>query len=400
MGPDDSRPSRWPTWVTRTVVGIVVATFLSDVGHEMATAVLPLYLAGVGLGPAAIGLMEGAADLAGSTAKLLAGLVGHRLVHKRRWGTLGYALTAVGISAMAGTRSLGTVVGLRAGAWFGRGFRSPLRDFMLADAVAPSHFGRAYGVERSADMAGALVGPLLAAAALALGASPKVVILLSVVPAGLAALSFFFGTEDHVDTASEGPKAPRPPLPPAFYAFLGGVFLFGLGDFSRTFLILVAAKSVGAYAVHLYAFHNLVSAVAAFFAGRAADARPRTQVLVVGYALGTVTSVLLALGTGEGGHGVPVLLAVIVLSGVALAVEETVEKAVVAEVLPRATRTLGLGILAGANALGDMASSLYVGFQMEAGHTRWAFGVPAALGAAGTLWMTVLALRPRPTTAG
>lgn len=40
-----------PPWVSRGVIGIVLATFFSDVGHEMVTAVLPLYLTAIGLGP-------------------------------------------------------------------------------------------------------------------------------------------------------------------------------------------------------------------------------------------------------------------------------------------------------------------------------------------------------------
>lgn len=71
------------SWVTRTVVGIVLATFFSDVGHEMVTAVLPLYLGSIGLGTAALGVMEGAADLAFSLSKLAGGAVGHR--SRRRW---------------------------------------------------------------------------------------------------------------------------------------------------------------------------------------------------------------------------------------------------------------------------------------------------------------------------
>jgi len=51
-----------PQWVSRTVVAIISATFFSDVSHEMCTAVLPMDLATVGLGPAALGLIEGVAD--------------------------------------------------------------------------------------------------------------------------------------------------------------------------------------------------------------------------------------------------------------------------------------------------------------------------------------------------
>ena len=67
-------------WVTPTVVGIILATFFSDVSHEMATAVLPLYLATIGLGPAVLGITEGVADFLFSLSKLAGGVVGHRFV--------------------------------------------------------------------------------------------------------------------------------------------------------------------------------------------------------------------------------------------------------------------------------------------------------------------------------
>src|SRR5438093_13250453 len=68
-------PRRYRGWITRGVVGIVVATFFSDVGHEMATATLPLYLGSIGLGAAALGLIEGLADLLFSLSKLAGGWV-------------------------------------------------------------------------------------------------------------------------------------------------------------------------------------------------------------------------------------------------------------------------------------------------------------------------------------
>jgi hypothetical protein len=56
------------------------------------------------------------------------------------------------------------------------------------------------------------------------------------------------------------------------------------------------------------------------------------------------------------------LIGVFILSGSYIAVEETLEKAVAAEMLSRELRSLGFGLLAFANAGGDMMSSLYVGF--------------------------------------
>ena len=75
--------------------------------------------------------------------------------------------------------------------------------------------------------------------------------------------------------------------------------------------------------------------------------------------------------------------------------EETLEKAVVAELLPRELRSLGFGILAFANALGDMAASLYVGFLLQSGHAHRAFTIAAAVGAAGSAWVLLLVRRIR-----
>lgn len=100
-------------WVTRSVVGILIATFFSDVGHEMVTAVLPLYLSSIGMGAAALGAMEGAADLAFSLSKLAGGAVGHRVEKKRPWATAGYSATTVGTGLIALVTTFPAVLALR-----------------------------------------------------------------------------------------------------------------------------------------------------------------------------------------------------------------------------------------------------------------------------------------------
>lgn len=383
-------------WVTRTVVGIVIATFFSDVGHEMVTAVLPFYLAGVGLGPATLGIMEGAADLAFSLSKLAGGAVGHRVAKKRPWVAAGYFVTLVGTALIALVQAVAAIVTLRAFAWFGRGFRSPLRDFLLADEVGPTHFGRAYGFERSADMIGAVVGPLLAAALVWAGTGFRDIILWSIIPSGLAVAAVLFMTRDRaVAPGAEAPTSSAK-LPRVFWLFVAGVLLFGLGDFSRTFLIFLAAGALGtsgsdvlSTAVLLYAGHNVISAVAAYPAGRLGDAWSKSKVLVAGYGLGVVTNLILALAGGS----LAAICAAIALSGIYIAIQETLEKAVVVGLLPREQRSIGLGILASANALGDLGSSVFVGFLLAAGEPRIAFAVPAAVGLLGVGWMVVLVRR-------
>jgi MFS family permease len=381
-------------WVTRGAFGIVLATFFSDVGHEMATAVLPLYLGAIGLGPAALGAVEGLADLVYASAKLAGGLTGQRLHRKQPWVAAGYALTALGTASMSLVRGVVPLSVLRALSWAGRGFRSPLRDFLLADEIAATHFGRAFGLERAADMLGAVCGPLIAIALVASGLSARQVIAWSLLPALVPMLAIVLFVRDrglaHASAASPGGGA----LPRPFLGFLGAVSLFGLSDFSRTFLILLAARALGdasastagtlSAAVGLYALHNGVSALAALAIGRVADRLPRRGLLTAGYALGAGTHVILALGSGSLARLGPA----IVLSGVYVAAEETLEKAVCAELVPRSARSKAFGLLAAANSLGDLVSSVSVGLLLESGRSGLAFGacaVLAALGAAA-LW--------------
>lgn len=393
-------------WVTRGVLGIVLATFLSDFGHEMATATLPMYIVAVGATAAALGFIEGLADLLYSLSKFAGGWVGHHVRRKRPLATLGFVITALGTAAIALTQSVAAMASARSAAWVGRGFRGPLRDFMLADEVEPRYFGRAYGVERAADMLGAVAGPLVAALLIWQGVDFRTVILLSIIPATLAAASFFSMTRDRLAAASETVVKPASRrLPGKFWLFTAGVGIFGVGDFSRTFLIFLAAAAFGeasgsapgaiSLAVLLYAAHNVISALAAYPAGWLGDRRPKVYVLILGYGLGVATNVMLALSFGLTG----LLVGAIALSGIYIAIQETIEKAAVAEMLPQDQRSLGLGVLATANAVGDMISSIGVGLLLAAGFMKGAFLVPAAFGAAGTLWMIAFARRLRPGAA-
>src|SRR5262249_15367185 len=204
------------------------------------------------------------------------------------------------------------------------------------------------------------------------------------------------------------PRGESRKLPAAYWRVLAGVFVFGIGDFSRTFLIVIAAGAFGEHhaakgamsiAMLLYVGHNVVSGVVALPVGRLADRRRKLSILLAGFMLGAVTNAMLAIGVDstaprDGVIGAPLGAAIIVgaigLSGVYIAIQETVEKAVVAELLPRDVRSLGLGILAATNAVGDVVSSLYVGFMLDAGHPMAAFGGPAVASVVATVWLAIV----------
>jgi MFS family permease len=388
-----------PGWLNRTVAAFGLTSLLSDVGHEMATSVLPLQLARLGLGASALGAIEGIADAASGLAKLAGGVAGQRIARKKPWTAAGYALTAVCTSALGFVTALPVFVALRSAAWLGRGFRGPLRDFLVSDSVEPRYYARAFGLERAGDMVGAVAGPLLALSLLAAGIAFKSVLLIAIVP-GLLAAACVVGL---VKERAHDPAAPvarlRPVMPRGYWPLVGAILLFGLGDFSRSFLILAVAKAAPVVddgkailfglPVLLYALHNGVSALATFPSGHLADRFGRRRVLAAGYFLGLGVNLTLAFGS----RSLAAVCFAFLLSGVAIAVEETVEKACVAELLPRESRSFGLGVLAAANAAGDMVSSIGVGVLWDRMGAGAAFGSAALCSAAGLILLIVIARR-------
>ncbi len=389
------------SWVNRTIAGIVLATFFSDCSHELSTAVLPLYLATLGHGPEALAVIEGVADFLVSLSKLGGGVLGHLVRRKQPYVAAGYLITAAASGALGLVTSVTGLVTLRSTAWIARGYRGPLRDAILSDAVEPTHYGRAFGLERTGDMLGAVIGPLAATLLVWAGFAFRSVLLFAFVPGLLAAAAIWFLVRERtpdvpVEAADAEGKKRGGKFPRVFFLFLGGVFCFGLGDFSRAFLIWLAAQALGeqgprspgtiSIAVLLYAAHNAISGLVAYPVGSVADRIPKRRVLLAGYALGVGTNLLLAIWSGW----LPGLVIAILLSGVYIAVEQTLEKAVIAELLPSRKRSLGFGVLACTNAVGDLLSSLSVGWFLSQAQPGVGFGLAAAAGAVGVAWLAYL----------
>ncbi|TAM46655.1 MAG: MFS transporter, partial [Acidobacteria bacterium] len=206
------------SWRNSTVFGFSLASFLSDASHEMATAVLPLYLRHLGLGASVLGLIEGVADLSASGSKWVGGAIGQRTRHKKALTATGYAVTSVCVGAFALVTRVVPFLILRAVAWASRGFRGPLRDTMMAESVDPENYGKAYGLERAGDMAGAVVGPLAAVGLLAVGTTLPRIFLWTLVPGLGAALAVaLLVREPHADDASLRSRPLRPSLPRRYW---------------------------------------------------------------------------------------------------------------------------------------------------------------------------------------
>src|SRR6266571_1731558 len=161
--PDALTPRNAPQrWLNRTVLGIGLASLFSDWSHEIATTVMPAFLATMGVAAAWLGLIEGVSDGLSSFAKMASGYYTDRLQRRKPIAVIGYVITALGTASFALASAAWHVLVARSCAWLGRGVRTPVRKALLAGAVTKETYGRAFGFERMMDTLGAIVGPATA----------------------------------------------------------------------------------------------------------------------------------------------------------------------------------------------------------------------------------------------
>jgi len=363
-----AQPKRW---LTRGVLGIGLASLFSDWGHEAATAILPAFLAGLGAPAVVLGVVEGISDGLSSFAKLAGGFIADHPRWRRPTAITGYVATALTTFGYAFAQSWPAVLLMRSLGWMGRGSRGPSRDVLLADSVAPEQEGRAFGFERAMDTLGAVLGPLCATALLGtLGV--RGVLRWTLLPGATAAVAFALlaptgksdghhGESDRQSFAVRLAQLPRP-----YWHYLAGVFAHGVGDFAPTLFILRASQilaprlGVGRAAtisVALYTFYNVVNAAASYPAGALADRVSKRGLLAAGYLVSALTCAGFILERPT----IPVLAALFGLAGVHGGIQQSIEKSLAAELLPRAMRGSGFGVLATANGVGDLVSSAVVG---------------------------------------
>jgi len=173
-------------------------SLLNDFASEMIYPLLPAFMTGVlGAGPQALGALDGAAEFAAAFVKLGAGRLADRVPRRGPLIVIGYFIAVVVRPVIAVTGAAWQVIGLRVVDRLGKGLRTPPRDALIADITPVGLSGRAFGLQRGMDHAGAVLGPILAWWFLASGAAGlRAVIGASIAPGVLVLVLAMWAVKD------------------------------------------------------------------------------------------------------------------------------------------------------------------------------------------------------------
>ncbi len=386
--------------ISMTVFWLGAVSFFTDASSEMIYPLLPVFLTTVlGASVISLGIIEGAAGSTAALLKIFAGGLSDRWRRRKPLMLFGYGLAAVLRPLIAFSHGAGTVFCIRIGDRLGKGVRGSPRDALVADVTPKELRGRAYGVQRAMDNAGAVLGPLLAFGLIEWGLPLRRVFLLAAIPGAVAVLILIFLVKERPRAApapqvSPTPASPDPatdaaPLPAGLRRYYLALGFFSLGNSSDTFLILWA-RDAGLSAAHvplLWMLHNGIKAVFNTPLGSLSDRIGRRRVILTGWAV--YAAVYLGFAFLHSPRSVWILFAAYSFY---YAMTEGAASAMVADLAPATSRGRAFGWYSGIIGACALPASLLCSELYTLGQARgphggplWAFSAGAAFAAAAAL---------------
>ena len=287
-------------WLSRNLIVLCAVSFAQDAASELLYPILPIFLTvTLGAPVAVVGAVEGLAEGAASVSRLLSGRLADRRA-KRPLIAAGYGLAALGKVVVAVAFAWPVVLLGRVVDRLGKGIRGAPRDALLVVGVPLGARGRAFGLHRAMDTAGAVVGPLLGLAGYELlHHHLRPLLALAVVPAVISVTLVRLVREGPALPARAGRTVTAEPLPREYWRTLAVLVAFSLVNFPDALVLLRVAELSHSvvFVIVAYVAYNAVYAAASYPAGALADRLGPRRVIAVGLLCFAVTYGGLGLAT-------------------------------------------------------------------------------------------------------
>jgi len=328
-------------------------SFFTDLSTEMVYPLIPLYLVGTfGATHVLVGIIEGIAESLASLLKVYSGYLTDRLKKKKLLAFFGYAAGLVYKAGLLFASSWLGILGARVIDRFGKGIRTAPRDVLVSESADSQNMGKAFGLHKALDMAGAACGILIIYFLMKSSSGDydyKRLFALSMIPAILGLFMFVFVKEKKhdLDTVAQITKQREPfwknikKIDNQLKLYLAVVFIFTLGNSSKAFMILKASDAGFSElnVILLFLLYHAVAAILSMPLGKLSDKIGRKNLLVPGYIVFALCFLGFAFVSSASGF-----IAVFILYGVYTAMIAGVERAFVAEIAPGELKGTMLGL--------------------------------------------------------
>lgn len=358
-------PSARRPRIPRVVWLLGFVSLVTDISSEAVTAILPLYLTAVlGLSTIAYGVVDGLYQGVSALVRIAGGWAADRSDHPKWVAFVGYALSCLARVGLLFATGLGVVTAVVTADRIGKGIRTAPRDAMIAASVPTSDLGRAFGVHRTLDTIGAVLGPLLAFAILSAipdGYVTVMVASLAFAVIGVALLGLLV-PDERPRGAATAPStftwsSVADPRLLRLLVVAGVLGVLTVGDGFLYLALLERSGFAAEWFPMLYVGTNIAFLALAVPVGRLADRIGRARTLVLGH-----VALLGAYACGATpGSGWLATVGALLLLGVFYAATDGVIAAVAGRLVPPGVRASGIATAQTVVALARLVSSLCFG---------------------------------------
>lgn len=318
----------------RNVTALGVVSFFTDFSTEMVLGVLPFFIVStLGASRALLGAIEGSSELTSYAFRMVSGSLSDKVGKRKVFVIAGYGLSTVTKPFFAASSSWIDAFVVRFIDRVGKGVRTAPRDALIADSVSESKVGRAFGMHRTIDQLGAIVGPIVAFGLLQI-VDIRGIILLSLIPGAIAVLILVYFVKDVVAKKSTATRTTiisnirhviKDNRPFVLLLIISGIF--GIGAFNFSFILLRASDlGISENLIPLvYATINVAHTAIGLPSGILADKVGKEKVLIIGYSVFAASNALM-LVLSQNTLYAYILAAIF---GLYIGISETVQRAVI-----------------------------------------------------------------------
>ena len=374
----------------RNVVAMGFVSFFTDFSTEMILGILPLFIvSNLGASRAILGAIEGSAELTSYASRLVSGSLSDKLGKRKIFVLAGYGLSTISKPFFAVATGWFEAFIVRAADRVGKGVRTAPRDALIADSIPESSSGKAFGIHRTLDQAGAIVGPVVAFALLQI-IGIRGIFLFSLIPGAIAVVILIFIVKDvaakrrinatMLSNVGNVLKGNRP-----FVLLLVISGIFSLGAFNYSFVLLKASGlGINKNVIPLvYAVINVAYTIVSFPAGLLADKIGKEEVLIIGYAIFAFSTLLMVEFTGNSLYAY--LLAAVF--GTYMGISETLQRAIIPRYIASELRGTAYGVYNLVVGSGFFASNIVFGFLWDNYNLNFASYYSVTFALAGIIGM-------------
>jgi len=341
-----------------------IVSLFSDMTHEGASSIRGAYLSLLGASAGTIGFISGLGELIGYSMRYVFGKLTDKTKCYWPMTIAGYVLDVLAVPALALVGAHGWIpaCGLLVIQRMGKAIKKPAKDTIMSFAASQEGVGKSFGIQEVLDQIGAFLGPVLLYLVMLFRTSGTTYEIYSTCFAVLAVpgaitLILLLVTRRKFPNPEHFEPEPKEYVPfkmkREFVLYIAGISLFAFGFIDYSIIIMHVSNTYAGLSSGLaqtsslvnsgtlpllYAGAMLVDAAAALAFGLLYD-KKGVQALV----WSTVISAPFAVFVFAF-HSIPMLLAGIALWGVGMGAQESILKAAVTSMVPKASRATGYGI--------------------------------------------------------